>query len=215
MYNGIGLATARGTGTNGYVQKNLSFIKRVREKIEYKPLAKENVENLLLKKANQEILLHDNKRKLEIRCVEMKELMEDQGFDEEEIEEKVSMFRKMLMQTLDEGNKSGVYASKDEIVDEDNMGRPITKNSHQLIRANEQKNKLLKHAFGIKDDYIIGSAFNVLNIKKDEKDKIAHLEKIKLSTDTAMESQPNKSPPRAISEPKIIAHIKNNQKHKK
>jgi len=27
MYNGIGLTTARGSGTSGYVQKNLSHIK--------------------------------------------------------------------------------------------------------------------------------------------------------------------------------------------
>jgi serine/arginine repetitive matrix protein 2 len=27
MYNGIGLQTARGSGTSGYVQKNLSFVK--------------------------------------------------------------------------------------------------------------------------------------------------------------------------------------------
>lgn len=27
MYNGIGLATPRGSGTSGYIQKNLSHIK--------------------------------------------------------------------------------------------------------------------------------------------------------------------------------------------
>ena len=27
MYNGIGLTTPRGSGTSGYVQKNLSFVK--------------------------------------------------------------------------------------------------------------------------------------------------------------------------------------------
>ena len=27
MYNGIGLTTARGSGTSGYVQKNLSHVK--------------------------------------------------------------------------------------------------------------------------------------------------------------------------------------------
>ena len=27
MYNGVGLQTARGSGTSGYVQKNLSHIK--------------------------------------------------------------------------------------------------------------------------------------------------------------------------------------------
>ena len=26
MYNGIGLATVRGSGTNGYVQKNMAFV---------------------------------------------------------------------------------------------------------------------------------------------------------------------------------------------
>ena len=29
MYNGIGLRTARGSGTNGYVQSNRAFVKPV------------------------------------------------------------------------------------------------------------------------------------------------------------------------------------------
>lgn len=33
MYNGIGLQTARGSGTNGYVQRNLSFIKSFKDKV--------------------------------------------------------------------------------------------------------------------------------------------------------------------------------------
>lgn len=33
MYNGIGLQTARGTGTSGYVQKNLSYnVKKIETK---------------------------------------------------------------------------------------------------------------------------------------------------------------------------------------
>ena len=32
-YNGIGLSTVRGSGTNGYVQRNLSTIRRVKEKV--------------------------------------------------------------------------------------------------------------------------------------------------------------------------------------
>lgn len=35
MYNGIGLNTARGSGTNGYVQRNLSMVRQVREKVGY------------------------------------------------------------------------------------------------------------------------------------------------------------------------------------
>ena len=34
MYNGIGLQTPRGSGTNGYVQKNLAFIKMGRNKVQ-------------------------------------------------------------------------------------------------------------------------------------------------------------------------------------
>ena len=32
-YNGIGLSTVRGSGTNGYVQRNLSAVRRIREKV--------------------------------------------------------------------------------------------------------------------------------------------------------------------------------------
>ena len=36
MYNGIGLTTPRGSGTNGYVQANKAFLKPQRERVEYK-----------------------------------------------------------------------------------------------------------------------------------------------------------------------------------
>ena len=32
-YNGIGLTTVRGSGTNGYVQRNLAAVRKIREKI--------------------------------------------------------------------------------------------------------------------------------------------------------------------------------------
>jgi hypothetical protein len=38
MYNGIGLQTPRGSGTSGYVQKNLSYVK---------PVAGKNRDNFL------------------------------------------------------------------------------------------------------------------------------------------------------------------------
>ena len=38
MYNGIGLSTVRGSGTSGYVQRNLSHVPATKEKrkIDYK-----------------------------------------------------------------------------------------------------------------------------------------------------------------------------------
>ncbi len=80
MYNGIGLQTARGSGTNGYVQRNLSFIKRQKDKVDYK--SEEELQKLdaqMHKQPNQDILHHERKRKVELKCMEMQELMEEQG----------------------------------------------------------------------------------------------------------------------------------------
>ena len=35
-YNGIGLSTARGSGTNGYIQRNLSTVRRAKDRVDYK-----------------------------------------------------------------------------------------------------------------------------------------------------------------------------------
>ena len=80
MYNGIGLQTARGSGTNGYVTRNLSQIRHHKDKVDYK--SEEELKKLdaaLNKKPNQEILDHERKRKVELKCIEMQELMEEQG----------------------------------------------------------------------------------------------------------------------------------------
>ena len=90
MYNGIGLVTVRGSGTNGFVQRNLGFIKNKKDHIAYKTDEElDKLETLMTKKPNREILDHQRKRQLELKCIEMQELMEEQGYDEEEIERKV------------------------------------------------------------------------------------------------------------------------------
>lgn len=82
MYNGIGLQTTRGSGTNGYVQRNLGFVRVNKETVEYKP--DEDVKKLeayISKKGNAELLKHDRKRKIEVKCLEMEEMMSEQGYD--------------------------------------------------------------------------------------------------------------------------------------
>ena len=81
MYNGIGLDTVRGSGTNGYVTRNLSFIRRHKDKVDYK--SEEELKKLdaqMNKSPNREILNHERKRKVELKCMEMQELMEEQGY---------------------------------------------------------------------------------------------------------------------------------------
>lgn len=65
MYNGIGLTTARGSGTNGYVQRNMAFVKD-------RPRQQYNTERTqpVQKKPNEEILEHERKRQLEVKVLE-------------------------------------------------------------------------------------------------------------------------------------------------
>lgn len=80
MYNGIGLQTARGSGTSGYVQKNLSTINKSHKKHDF-PTEQdiERMEASLNKPPNQELLSHQKKRQIELKCLEERERLEAQG----------------------------------------------------------------------------------------------------------------------------------------
>lgn len=134
MYNGIGIQTARGTGTNGYVQRNLSFVPTKRERVEYvKDVELKKLETLIEKKGNAEILEHERKRRIEVKCMEMRDMMLNNGYvlksvskwnnqfsfryDEQVTNEKVQKFRDMLVE------REGLYDKTD--IDYDEFGRPL------------------------------------------------------------------------------------------
>ncbi|KAL1132813.1 hypothetical protein AAG570_010765 [Ranatra chinensis] len=99
MYNGIGLPTPRGSGTNGYVQRNWASVRKPKDsKANYK--TEEDLDRLEAqanRQPNSEILDHERKRKVEIKCIELEEILEGQGYSQEEIEAKVSAYRALLM----------------------------------------------------------------------------------------------------------------------
>lgn len=84
MYNGIGLTTPRGSGTNGYVQRNLSSlrVKRPRDERggERDEKDRERLESQLNRQPNADILEHQRKRQLEVKCAELQDMMEEQGW---------------------------------------------------------------------------------------------------------------------------------------
>ncbi|CAF2883116.1 unnamed protein product [Rotaria sp. Silwood2] len=142
MYNGIGITTPRGTGTNGYVQRNLSFVPTKRERVEYvKDADIKKLETLIEKKGNAEILEHEKKRRIEVKCIEMRDMMLNNGYDEEVTNQKVQKFRKMLIE------REGLYEKTE--IEYDEFGRPVAKETHQLAQANDEKNRKLREAFGI------------------------------------------------------------------
>ena len=80
MYNNIGLQTARGSGTNGYVTRNLSFVANAKERVSYKPdVDMAAFEQTMTKKPNKEILEHERKRLIEVECTKLQDTLEEQG----------------------------------------------------------------------------------------------------------------------------------------
>ena len=107
MYNQIGLKTPRGSGTNGYVQRNLAFRQKrkphsFRDDEERRPPK--------VRVANPEILEHQRKRKVEVMLIEWAEGEQIyERYGQEEGEKMVSEKRKFLLEELAKGrlNVSG------------------------------------------------------------------------------------------------------------
>ncbi|WFD33921.1 RNA-splicing factor [Malassezia cuniculi] len=147
MYNGIGLQTARGSGTNGYVQRNLSNL-RPRNIVQ----DRERMEESRARSAMQPdagILEHERKRKVEIKCLELRDELEDKGESEDVIEERVAALRKSL---LEHGPRSVPSYNEAKAL------RPSE--THALGAAKEEERVKMQRALGISSDYVEGEAFN-------------------------------------------------------
>lgn len=162
MYNGIGLQTARGSGTNGYVQRNLALIRSGKNKIDFRTEEElMKLEAQTTKGPNAEILAHARKRALELKCAEMEDVMREQGYDEREVEEKVEVFRTMLMEREQ-------AAARANDIPKDKFGRPNVRETHAVAEAQQEKNSRLKEAFGISEYFVEGSSLDPNRRAKEE-----------------------------------------------
>lgn len=160
MYNGIGLTTPRGSGTNGHVQKNWAFVRQgKKDNINYRTeedLTK--LEAIANRQPNQEILDHERKRKIEVKCAEFEEILEKQGYSLEEVQQKVEIYRSKLL------NQGGT--KKD--IPRDEFGRVAVRETHQIAEAQHEKNARLREAFGISEYFVEGSSFDADRKAKEE-----------------------------------------------
>ncbi|KAM3179837.1 hypothetical protein ACTXT7_017496 [Hymenolepis weldensis] len=161
MYNGIGLPTPRGSGTNGYVQRNLAFLTTYKDKINYKTDEEvKHTDAVPFKEPNKEILMHEKKRKVEVKCLELQMQMEDQGYTEEEVQSKVSALRKDLLSKLTDDvtpkRMDEVFKTRPTIIPE--VNRLLPKGTHETAAVTILKNNVFKNALGIGDDYEVGTA---------------------------------------------------------
>ena len=76
MSSNVGLSTPRGSGTSGYVQRNLSNLK---PRDNQQPYPKD-VDSLKhrQRQPDKEILEHDRKREIEVKVFELRDKVEDE-----------------------------------------------------------------------------------------------------------------------------------------
>ena len=102
MYNGIGLNTPRGSGTSGYVQKNLAFVRPKQMTNNYKEILQKFKENPAptKKRANQDIIEHELKHKIEVELYNYAEELKAKNTDSKQVESLVAKKRIALYEKL-------------------------------------------------------------------------------------------------------------------
>ncbi|KAJ9154849.1 Pre-mRNA-splicing factor CWC21 [Pleurostoma richardsiae] len=101
MSDNVGLATPRGSGTSGYVQRNLAHM-RPRESAAPYPKDLDSLRHRQ-RQPDKGILEHDRKREVEVKVFELRDQLEDEGVDEDEIDERCDALRKKLLGEQEKG----------------------------------------------------------------------------------------------------------------
>lgn len=171
MYNGIGLKTARGSGTNGYVQRNLSYVRSSN----IRALKARNTGNEgytikpAAKKPNKEILEHERKRQIEVKVFEKRVELEDRGISEQDVE--------LQLQTYREKIESEMCSNKTS----------FSKSSHARVMRKEEEIQRLQDAFGISQDFVEGGSFNPDLVEERRQERLAERAKNDEPDDVRME----------------------------
>ncbi|KAL1195060.1 hypothetical protein V5N11_031152 [Cardamine amara subsp. amara] len=146
MYNGIGLQTARGSGTNGYVQTNKFF---VRPRNGGKPVTGgrgfEDDQGTagLSKKPNKDILEHDRKRQIHLKLVILEDKLADQGYSDAEIAQK-----------LEEARVNLEAASASDESDSLGDSKISDTQTHQVAARKEKQMEAFRVALGLPDQQV-------------------------------------------------------------
>eukprot|EP01121_Diplochlamys_sp_Union-15-3_P008389 TRINITY_DN2224_c0_g1_i6.p2 TRINITY_DN2224_c0_g1~~TRINITY_DN2224_c0_g1_i6.p2 ORF type:complete len:249 (+),score=72.99 TRINITY_DN2224_c0_g1_i6:22-747(+) len=163
MYNGIGVPTPRGTGTNGFVQRNFAALPawKIRRPVSAGPSggAQKEKEKPNQKEPNKEILEHDRKRQIEIKLLQWAEKkgLLDSGLPQEEIDMKMA--------------KQRLRIEKDEIKKQ----RALLEQNDSHVRAQLklQKTKAMARALKVDDKYEEGAAFDQDKQEQKKQERLA------------------------------------------
>jgi hypothetical protein len=137
MSANVGLTTPRGSGTSGYVQRNLSHLKP-RDQMRPYNIDDENRRHKP-RQPDPEILEHERRRKIEVEVFELRDKLEEEGVDEDEIDDQCGALRKKL-ESKSVGGKTDARGLKGYQV-------------HDLAKAKIEETEKMRKALGIREDY--------------------------------------------------------------
>ncbi|OBT88521.1 hypothetical protein VE02_03472 [Pseudogymnoascus sp. 03VT05] len=142
MSSNVGLTTPRGSGTSGYVQRNLAHLK---PREQFKPYPTDGDLKHRQRQPDKEILEHDRKRDVEVKVFELQDKLEDEGVDEEEIEKQTEALRQKLLGEMKTGtDRRDAKGLKSHQV-------------HELAEAKIRESDRFRNALGISKNYEEGS----------------------------------------------------------
>ena len=142
MSSNVGLSTPRGSGTSGYVQRNLSTLKP-RDTGYGAPYPPTDRDRALprQRQPDKEILDHDRLRSIEVKVFDLRDKLEDEEVDEDEIEKQCDELRQKLLKEDENTGRAGKGTGK---------GLKMHQ-VHELAEAKIQESERLRKALGIKE----------------------------------------------------------------
>ncbi|KAI1337864.1 cwf21-domain-containing protein [Xylariaceae sp. FL0016] len=150
MSDNVGLSTPRGSGTSGYVQRNLAHLKPRDRGAPYPPSASRDRDLDHLRhrqrQPDQGILEHDRKREVEVKVFELRDQLEDEGVSESEIDTRCDALRADLTAKMMSRSKHGQQPPRD--------ARGLKSHQvHELADAKIRESERLRSALKISRDY--------------------------------------------------------------
>ncbi|KAK4135437.1 pre-mRNA-splicing factor CWC21 [Trichocladium antarcticum] len=155
MSDNVGLSTPRGSGTSGYVQRNLAHMRPRDMAAPYPPRGSSSDADSSQYRPRQPdkgLLEHDRKREVEVRVFELRDQLEEEGgVEEEEIDARCDELRKKLLAEMEKGQGRGAAVG------------PAARRSfkmhqvHELADAKMKESERLRQALKISKDYQEGS----------------------------------------------------------
>lgn len=157
MSDNVGLSTPRGSGTSGYVQRNLAHIRPRDSGAPYPPRDSSSSFDSPKHKPRQPdkgILEHDRKRAVEVKVLELRDELEDAGdLGDDEIDERCDALRKKLLAEGAAGRPAGGGPDRRKGPGGGLKMHQVHEMADQKIRESER----LRRALKIGRDYEEGS----------------------------------------------------------